>query len=142
MLSVLLFSVVLLSSAQIGKIPAEVTDAFAARYPHATKVEWRDKPGYYQASFQLNGQHITADFSSGGAWQRSERVLNYNDLPDEVQDGFQKSKFSDWNKNWIIESQESGKPLEYRMNIQKTGLKKKNLYFDVNGKLLKETIAL
>jgi hypothetical protein len=32
--------------------------------------------------------------------------------------------------------------LQYRINVQKSGLEKKNLYFDINGKLLKEAITL
>src|ERR1044071_885573 len=112
LLSALFFSFVFLCDAQFGKIPANVTDAFAARYPHATAVEWKDKLGYYEASFQLNGQNIAADFSSNGDWQRSERLMTYNDLPDEVKDGFEKSRYSGWNKNSITELQELGKPLE------------------------------
>jgi hypothetical protein len=138
----LFFSFVFLSDAQIRKIPAAVTDAFSARYPHATQVEWRDKLQYFEASFQLNGSGISADFSSKGEWQGSERIMIYDQLTEDVKDGFQKSKYSDWQKNSITELQELGQPLEYRINVQKTGLQKKNLYFDANGKLLKESIAL
>ena len=136
------FSFVFLADAQIRKIPATVTDAFSARYPHASQVEWSDKLQYFQASFWLNGANITAHFSSKGEWQKSERVMTFNQLPGEVRDGFQKSRYSDWNKNMITEVQELGRPLEYHVNVQKTGLQKKNLYFNSNGKLLKESIAL
>jgi hypothetical protein len=136
------FSFVRAADAQIGKIPAIVTDAFSIRYPHATHVEWRDKLQYFQASFLLNGASISANFTSGGEWQNSERVLNYEQLPEEVKDGFQKSRYSDWQKNSFAEIQELGKPLRYRVNVQKSGLHKKNLYFDANGTLLKEVLAL
>jgi len=135
-------AVVVFAHAQLRKIPAEVTDAFASKYPHATKVEWRDKLQYFEASFLLNGSSITADFSSKGEWESSERVLNFDDLPDEVRDSFLKSKYSDWKKNTVAESQELGKPLQYRISVQKSGIQKKNLYFDTNGKLIKDNIAL
>jgi hypothetical protein len=135
-------AVVVFADAQLRKIPAEVTDAFASKYPHATKVEWRDKLQYFEASFLLNGSSITADFSSKGEWESSERVLNFDDLPDEVRDSFLKSKYSDWKKNTVAESQELGKPLQYRISVQKSGIQKKNLYFDTNGKLIKDNIAL
>ena len=138
----LFFSVLFFAKAQIGKIPADVTDAFAARYPHATKVEWRDKLRYFEASFQLNGYSITASFSSNGEWQGSERILDFDQLPDEVRDGFLKSKYADRQKKDIYELQESGKPLQYRITVQKSGIEKKNLYFDVNGRLLKEAMSL
>ena len=60
--SMLFFFAMLFANAQIRKIPAQVTDAFAARYPHASGVEWKDKLQYFEATFQLNGATITADF--------------------------------------------------------------------------------
>ena|SRR5882672_9373772 len=138
----LFFSVLFFANAQIRKIPAEVTDAFTTRYPHATKVEWRDKLHYFEATFQLNGSSIIASFSSNGEWQGSERELDFNQLPDEVRDGFLKSKYADRQKKDIYELQELGKPLQYRISVQKSGIQKKNLYFDVNGRLLKEAMAL
>lgn len=135
-------SAVVFSDAQLRKIPADVTDAFAVRYPHATKVEWRDKLQHFEASFLLNGSNITANFSSNGEWESSERLLKFEDLADEVRDGFLKSKYFDWKKNSIAEIQELGKPLQYRISVQKSGIQKRNLFFDTNGKLLKENIAL
>lgn len=141
--SFLLFSVIVVfADAQIRKIPAEVTDAFTARYPHAAKVEWKDKLQYFEADFELNGSAISADFSSKGEWQSSERSLNYDDLPDEVKDGFEKSKYTDWDKKSFTEVQELGKPLQYKITVSKSDLQKKNLFFDTNGKLVKDNIAL
>lgn len=139
---VLFISANILVDAQVRKIPAEVTDAFASRYPHASKVEWKDKLQYFEASFQLNGLDISADFSSKGEWQSSERLLSFDQLPDEVKDGFEKSKYADWNKKSVAEIQELGKPLEYKINVYKSDLQKKNLFFNTNGKLLKDNIAL
>jgi hypothetical protein len=136
------FSAVNFSNAQFRKIPANVTDAFAARYPHATKVEWKDKLQYFQASFELNGSNIIAHFSSDGEWKVSEREMDFNDLPDEVKDGFQKSKYENLQINGVYEVQEMGKPLQYRIFVQKSGLQKKQVYFDANGKLLKDNMVL
>jgi hypothetical protein len=138
----LFVSVFVFGDAQIRKIPAEVTDAFAARYPHAAKVEWKDKLQYFEASFELNGSRINTDFSSKGEWQGSERTMNFDELPDEVKDGFTKSKYADWDKRSVSEMQQLGKPLQYKITIAKTNLQKKNLFFDTNGKLLKDNIAL
>ncbi len=140
--SCLCISVVVFCNAQLRKIPADVTDAFASRYPHATRVAWKDKLQYFEADFELNGITISASFSSKGDWEGSERVISFDDLPDEVRDGFLKSKYVDWKKNSMFETQELGKPLRYRISVQKSGIQKKNLYFDTNGKLLKESISL
>lgn len=136
------FSVTFFAGAQLGKIPAAVTDAFTARYPHATHVEWHDKLHNYVAHFKLNKCIITASFSSKGEWQGSERELDFGDLPGEVKSGFSKSRYADLEKKAAFEVQELGKPLKYRIHIQKSGIQKKNLYFDVDGRLLKESITL
>ena len=141
-LFLLFSSSVFFAVAQIRKIPADVTDAFAARYPHAIRVEWRDKLQYFEATFQLNGSTISADFSGKGDWEGSERILIFDELPDGVKDGFEKSKYTEWKKKSACEIQELGKPLMYRINIQKSGIQKKNLYFDINGKFLKEAMVL
>ena len=140
--SLLLLSVFVFGDAQIRKIPAEVTDAFAARYPHAAKVEWKDKLQYFEAGFELNGSQISADFSSKGEWQGSERIMSFDELPDEVKDGFSKSKYAGWDKKSVSEIQQLGKPLQYKITIAKSDLQKKNLFFDANGKLLKDNMTL
>ena len=129
------------AEAQIRKIPADVTDAFATRYPHATRVEWKDKQHYFEASFVLNGTSINASFSQKGEWEGSEREMEFDQLPHEVKDGFEKSKYANGQKNAVYELQQHGKPLQYRISVQKSGLQKKNLYFDANGKLTKEVIS-
>lgn len=139
---VLFFSVAFFAEAQLRKIPADVTDAFIIRYPHAAHVAWKDKLHYFEANFKLNGFTIIANFTSKGEWQGSERELSFNQLPGEVRDGFLKSKYAERQQNTIYEVQELGKPLQYRISVQKSSLQKKNLYFDVNGKLLKESIVL
>jgi hypothetical protein len=130
------------AQAQLRKIPADVTDAFSSRYPHAKKVEWRDRLQYFEATFQLNGSSICASFSSNGEWEGSERVMEFNDLPEDVRDGFLKSKYADWKKSAISEAMELGKPLQYKISVQRSGIQKKCLHFDANGRLLKENISL
>ena len=136
------FSLVAMGNAQKKEIPSSVTGAFSARYPHATHVEWIDKLPNYRVSFLLNGASISANFSSEGEWENSERGLSYDQLPEEVRNSLKKCKYSDWQKSAICEVQELGKPLQYRITVQKTGVTKKNIYFDANGKLIKETPAL
>ncbi len=131
-----------IAGAQIRKIPANVTDAFSTIYPHASHVEWKDKLEYFQAKFQLNGCTITAAFSSKGEWEGSERELSFEQLPDEVQNGFLKSKYAERHKTDAFEIQQLGKPLQYRISVEKSSIQKKLLYFDVNGKLVKESMTL
>lgn len=130
-----------ITHAQIRKIPAEVTDAFAARYPHAEKVSWRDKVSYFEAQFMLNGFEMSAGFNSKGDWQRTERKIKFSDLPDDVEDGFLKSKYADWEKGSVVEIDEDSEPVIYRILVKKN-IQKKYLFFTTSGKLNREALTL
>ena len=130
-----------IAHAQIRKIPAEVTDAFAARYPHAEKVSWRDKVSYFEAQFMLNGFEMSAGFNSKGDWQRTERKIKFSDLPDDVEDGFLKSKYADWEKGSVVEIDEDSEPVIYRILVKKN-IQKKYLFFTTSGKLNREALTL
>jgi hypothetical protein len=130
-------------NAQIRKIPSSVTDAFATRYPHAEKVEWSDRLTSFEASFKLNGVDMKADFSSKGEWKYSEKKIAFDDLPAGVKDGFSKSEYAEWKTGSVTEIQQSGKELQYKVYAEKSSpFQKKYLYFDADGKLLKDVMTL
>ena len=141
-LLLLFIGLVGLTQAQIRKIPAEVTDAFSSRYPHAQKVSWKDKISSFEAEFILNGFEMSADFSNKGDWERTERKIKFSDLHGEVMDGFAKSKYADWEKVSVVEIDESGEPIVYRLLVKKSGLQKKYLFFSATGKLNREALTL
>jgi hypothetical protein len=129
-------------NAQIRKIPAEVTDAFKTRYPHSEKVSWKDNLTNFEAQFTLNGYQMSSDFNSKGEWIDSERKIKFEELPAAVRDGFSKSKYTDWEKTDIIELDKNGDDLQYRILVKKSSVQKKYLYFDTNGKLLRDAVTL
>lgn len=129
--------------AQLRKLPSIVTDSFANSYPHAEKVEWSDRLTGFEASFKLNGVELKAGFSNQGEWKSSEKKIAFEDLPAEVKDGFAKSEFADWKKGPVTELQGEGKEMQYKVYAEKSSpFQKKFLYFDVNGKLLKDAMTL
>ena len=142
-LTLLLLTFTLYSTqAQIRKIPSEVTDAFAERYPHAQKVSWKDNITNFEAKFILNGYEMSADFNSKGEWQNSEKQIKFEELPSSVQDGFSKSKYSDWEKLSVAEIEKNGEQIQYRVYVKKSAIEKKYLFFDANGKLLRDAIKI
>ena len=130
-------------NAQLRKIPSTVTDTFAIRYPHAEKVEWSDKLSSFEASFSVNGVSIKAGFSNQGNWKYSEKTITFDALSADVKDGFSKSKYSDWKTGSVTEQQQFEKDTQYKIYVEKSSpFQKKYLYFNANGKLLKESITL
>jgi hypothetical protein len=129
-------------NAQIRKIPAEVTNAFSEKYDDAKNVEWRDNLTSFVASFEKDGEKYEAKFNKKGAWQSTEKELEISDLPRKVSDGFEKSKYSEWEVKSVYEIELPGDVTQYRVRVAKSDIQQKNLLFNSKGKLLKDNLTL
>lgn len=128
--------------AQLRKIPAEVTDAFKAKFPYANAVEWKDKLKVFQANFEMKDEDFQARFNSKGEWQETENNIDQDKLPSEVTDGFGKSKYSEWEVKEVSFIEKKDNTIQYRILVRKSDIEKKYLYFNKSGKLVKESITL
>src|SRR2546423_12641151 len=119
------------SFAQIRKVPAEVTNAFKAKFPDAQNVAWKDKVTFFEASFTLNNAEMTADFSGKGEWQETDKKINFDALPNAVKDGFKKSKYADWTPGTVTQIEKNDKGIQYKIYAEKSSVvQKKFLYFN------------
>jgi hypothetical protein len=130
------------TTAQIRKIPATVTDAFREKYPNATGVEWRDKVSAFTAVFTEDGVNYEARYNSKGNWLSTENELTREELPEAITEGFEKSKYADWNIEKVHKVQLPNDVVQYRVMVGKTDLQKKNLLYSSKGRLLKDKITL
>jgi hypothetical protein len=137
-----LSSTVISADAQIRKIPAAVTDAFKEKYPAASGVEWRDKLSVFTAVFTEDGINHEARFNSKGQWLNTENLVDEDVLPAPVKDGFEKSKYADWNIEKVHRIELPGDEIQYRLLVGKTDLQKKNLVYNEKGRLIKDKITL
>ena len=128
--------------AQIRKIPAEVTEAFKAKYPDAQKVEWKAEISDFEATFTLNGFEMTAEFSSKGKWKETNKKMNFDAVPNAVKDGFKKSKYADWAITSVVEIDKNSESLQYRIEVKKSAVQKKYLFFNTNGKLVRDAVTI
>jgi Putative beta-lactamase-inhibitor-like, PepSY-like len=130
------------SFAQVRKIPSEVTEAFKQKYPSATNVEWRDKLSNFSAIFESDNQHYQAKFNSKGEWQLTENEIDEADLPEAVTDSYEKSKYADWEIGKVEKIEFSDGSIQYRVESIKNDIVKKNLYFNSDGRLLKDKVTI
>lgn len=129
-------------NAQIRKIPSAVTEAFKAKYPDAADVEWKDKLTNFKASFKMNGENYEAKFNNKGEWQQTEKSIEESQLPGAVKDGLGKSKYSEWEISSAAHIEYKDKKEEYRILVKKNDIEKKYLFFNSQGKLLRDTITI
>jgi len=127
--------------AQLRKIPADVTESFKARYPHAERVAWKDELRSFEAQFVLNNYEMYANFNSDGDWLSSDRKMKYDELPQAVKDGFEKSKYANWQMGSVYEVTKNMEALQYRILVKKSGVQKKYVFFDADGKLNRESFT-
>jgi hypothetical protein len=130
--------------AQLRSLPSLVTDSFKVKYPTATQVSWSDRLGFWQASFYLGSDALTAKFKNTGEWQSGMKRIAQTSLPPEVQDGFSKSLYADgeWKVTTVDVLYLPGDLTQYAIQIEKSSFQKKNLLFNSNGRLIKENAAL
>jgi hypothetical protein len=130
------------SHAQLRKVPAEVTEAFKAKYPDTKNVEWKDKLSAFEVDYEMAGVKYESRFSNKGEWLQTEKEVGQDALPAEVKDGYSKSKFTDWqlkSATWV-QSKDNG--VQYRLFVRKNDVEKKYLYFDKDGRLVKDVITI
>lgn len=128
--------------AQVRKIPSEVTEAFKQKYPTASNVEWRDKLSNFSAVFESDNTQYEARFNTKGEWQLTENEIEESDLPEAVTDGYGKSKYADWEIGKVHKIELSDGSFQYRVEAVKNDVRKKNLYFNSDGRLVKDRITI
>jgi len=139
----LTFAIYNTADAQVRKIPAEVTEAFRQKYPTALNVEWHDHLTNFTAEFDQDKVHYEAKFNNKGMWQNTENKIDTTNIPVPIKDGFQKSKYvEDWKIKNAYKIALREDKTQYRLEIQKNDIQKKQLYFDSTGRLLRDNISL
>ena len=83
-----------------------------------------------------------AYFDDDGSWKQTETRIEEAEIPAAVRDGFDKSKYTEWDIDRVERIEKSDNNIEYRIQVKKGDLKKKNLTFSTEGKLLKDKITV
>ena len=141
-MAIALFTAFNVAQAQLRKVPADVTEAFKTKFPAAKNVEWKDKLTAFLASYEKDGVKYQSKFNSKGEWLQTEKEIEEDDLPAEVKDGLSKSKFTEWKIKSVAEIENNNNDIQYRLFVRKSGIEKKYLYFDKDGKLIKDSITI
>ena len=132
----------LTSFAQLKEISKEVDAAFYKQYPKAERVEFKDNFINVKVNFELDGDKLMATYTNKGVWRETEKEWQFDKLPAEVKDGFQKSKYADWKVKETMIIYRAGGTERYRLRAEKTDIKKKNLFFNNEGRLMEESLTI
>jgi hypothetical protein len=139
---VILFTITFISRAQIREIPQAVRETFANQYPKAENTDFKDYLARVDVDFELNGQKMVATYSNKGDWRGTEKDYRFDELEETIQDGFQKSKYAEWDITETKVLYLPGGSEQYRIRVKKNDVQKKYLYFNTKGRLLREALTL
>ncbi|HEX2848537.1 MAG TPA: PepSY-like domain-containing protein [Chitinophagaceae bacterium] len=127
---------------QIRKIPKAVEETFTNQYREASDIDFKDQLVSVDVHFLLNGDTMVASYTNKGIWKETLKRSNYDELPQEVKDGFKKSKYADREVEDVTVMYLPGDITQYRLKAKKNGVEKKYLFFNPKGRMLRESITL
>lgn len=121
------------------RVSEELNLALRTKYPNATNVEWDAKAGFYVADFRDNGAELDAWFTTDAVWKMTETDLgiDVNKLPTVVKDAFLASEYATWTVD-DIDKYEREDMTFFLVEIEKNGLRDRNLYYNEQGGLLRD----
>lgn len=127
------------------ELPPLVENSFMETHPEVKTVRWRIENNRYVAEYSDEGKRMYFITSPEGEWQESVVQYNFEQLPQAVQEAYNKAQYKDW-QIYDIEyvspayaGDESN--IKYRMHMYKLGSDSnytyKTLTYDARGNLLK-----
>lgn len=130
------------ANAQFRKVPGDVTDSFRVKFDNASGVAWKDRLSSFQADFTVGDKEMKALFTSKGEWIKTETKQTYNSLPDEVKDGFKKSKYANLDVLDVTLLEDKDNDIQFRVMVKKNEFNKRALIFSKEGQLLSDNASL
>jgi hypothetical protein len=129
-------------NAQSSRIPEIVKETFENQYPKADVQEYDDLLVKVVVKFTLDSAEMKATYSNKGVWKGTDKEIPYSTVPAEIKDGFNKSKYADWNVREATQLYLPGGSTQYRLRVKKNDLQLKYLFFNTNGRLLRTSITI
>lgn len=130
------------SFSQLRKIPPAVKESFSEQYPSAEEVDWKDDLLNVSVKFMLDNRHMNSKYSNKGIWKYTEEETTFEEIPQTVKEGFRKSKYADRMIQEVDVVHYPDDEVHYRIKAGRNAVEKKFLYFNSEGRLVKEGITI
>jgi hypothetical protein len=130
------------SFAQLRDIPKEVKEAFEKQYPAAQKVNYVDNLVDVHVVFYLDTIKNVAKYTNKGVWKETDKGYSFNKISADVKLGFEKSKYADWPVTEVSIIETPNLEERIRIKVEKGELTKRYLFFNKEGRLIRDAITL
>lgn len=132
----------LTGNAQVTSVPEQAKENFFKQYPGATNVKWSNDVVNVNVRFEEDGDKLNAEYNNKGIWKNTLKDWTFDKLPEDVKQGFQKSKFADREVSDVKKMYLPGNVIQYRLKAEKNEVEKKYLFFNGEGRLLRSSVTL
>jgi hypothetical protein len=120
------------------KVPVQVKQAFAKKFPLATDVKYEMEKKDYEINFRDHGVEMSANFDATGQWLETETEINESDLPKEVSSSVVKN-FKGFKISEIAKVETPEKGLIYELNL-KNNKEGYEVQFAPTGEIVKKEV--
>lgn len=124
-------------------VPSQILNNFKAKYPNVNNVEWERKGNYYVADFTYNMDDMDVWFSASDssiAMIENDYGKNMFRIPGEVSKAFAESEYGYWTVDDIKYYERTKSNSFYLIEVEKTGQKDMDLYYNPDGTLIKAVV--
>jgi len=136
------FLVSVTSFGQLRDIPKEVKAAFEKQYPAAQKVNYVDNLVDVHVVFYIDTVKNVAKYTNKGLWKETDKGHSFNKISADVKLGFEKSKYADWPVTEVAIIETPNQEDRIRIKVEKGEFTKRYLYFNKEGRLMRDSITL
>ena len=130
------------AAAQVTSIPETAKENFAKQYPTAENIRWDNDVINVNVRFDLDGAHMNAEYNNKGIWKHTYKDMTVDEIPAAVNDGLAKSKYAGRDITEVKEVMLPGSVTQYLLKVEKNDLQKKFLYFNPDGRLVRDANTL
>lgn len=127
---------------QVTSIPDQAKENFFKQYPDAKNVQWENNVVKVNVRFEQDSNQLNAEYNNKGIWKNTLKDWSYEKLTDDVKEGFQKSKYADREITDVKVLYLPGYVIQYRLKVEKSEVEKKYLFFNTQGRLVRNSVTL
>lgn len=129
-------------NAQVTSIPDQAKESFFKQYPDAKNAKWENDLVNVNVRFELDSNKMNAEYNNKGIWKSTLKEWTFEKLPQDIKDGFQKSKYAHREVTDVKVLYLPGYVIQYRIKAEKSDVEKKYLFFNTDGRLIRTAVTL
>ena len=127
---------------QVTSVPEQAKANFFKQYPDAANVQWQNDLINVNVRFEQDNNKLNAEYNNKGIWKSTLKDWTFDQLPADVKEGLEKSKYADREISDVKVVYLPGYVIQYRLRAEKNDVEKKYLFFSTQGRLLRTSVTL